>query len=249
MSNLINKLWRYDPQVNDFELFGTKHISILIIILSIVVIMYVEREKLKNIPQKPLEILLAIVMITPRILLYFWYGTYETSLQEILPLYLCRVTIICTAYTLFTGKDNVRFITYFWGMFGSIAALFFADTSGYTFPHIMFISFFVGHGALAIIVFYMIFIRDYSPDYNEFKRVMLWTVAYILLACFVNKLVGGNYNYLEQNPPAIKMSKEFVNSIFYKFFILGSFLTINCLQYLPIHLKRRKEDEFQRKIA
>lgn len=82
------------------------------------------------------------------------------------------------------------------------------------------------------------------PDYNEFKKAMLWTIGYILVACVVNRLVGGNYNYLEQNPPVLNMSAEFVKSIFYKFMILGGFLLIQCIEYIPAYLKRRQDSEY-----
>jgi len=241
MNTFLNAFWDYNLEANDFELFGTMHKSILLLILVVIVIMYIKREKIRNIPQRPMEVLLGMVMVTPRVLLYFWYGTYESSLQEILPLYLCRITIFCTAYTLLTGKNNFRFITYFWGMLGSILALIFVDTSGYTFPHIMFISFFVGHGSLCISVFYTIFIREYLPDYKDFKKAMWCYIVYIVVACVVNKLVGGNYNYLEQPPSTINMPAEFVNSIFYKLLILGTFLLITCMQYIPVHLKTRRK--------
>lgn len=248
MNIFLNEFWNYNLEANDFKLFGMMHISVLLFVLAIIVIMYIKRDKLKNIPQRPMEILLGIIMITPRVLLYFWYGTYESSLQEILPLYLCRITILCTAFTLFTGKNNVRFITYFWGMFGSILALIFVDTSGYGFPHIMFISFFVGHGLLVISVFYMIFIREYLPSYDEFKKAKQWTIVYILVACGVNKLVGGNYNYLERNPSVLNMPTEFVHSIFYKLMILGAFLLIQWIQYIPVHLKRKRDANCQNNI-
>lgn len=245
MNTFLNAFWDYNLEANEFELFGTMHISILIFILVVIVIMYIKREKIRKIPQRPIEILLGIFLITPRVLLYFWYGTYETSLQEILPLYLCRITIFCTAYTLLTGKNSVKFIVYFWGMLGSILALIFVDTSGYTFPHIMFLSFFLGHGLLCISVFYIILIREYLPDYKDFKRAMLSYIVYVLVACAVNKLVGGNYNYLEQPPSSVNMPAEFVNTIFYKLLILGTFLLITCIQFMPIHLKTRKRDNDQ----
>ncbi|GAA0181318.1 TIGR02206 family membrane protein [Clostridium sediminicola] len=241
MNYFFDELWNYDTHVNDFELFGIIHISILLFVAAIILFIYLKRDKIKKLPLRSIEIILGLIMITPRVLLYFWYGTYESSLQEILPLYLCRITIMCTAFTLFTGKNNVRFVTYFWGMFGSILALIFVDTSGYGFPHIMFISFFVGHGLLAISVFYMIFIREYLPSYDDFKKAKLWTIIYILVACVVNRLVGGNYNYLERNPSVLNMPVEFVNSIFYKLMILGSFLLIQCILYLPVHLIRKRE--------
>lgn len=225
--------WDYNPGNNDFVLFGKLHLSILLGIVLILLLIYNNREKLRNLPHRPIEITLGILLITPRLLMYVWYFDFETSLQEVLPLYLCRLVIICTAYTLITGRDEVRFIIYYWGLFGSTLALVFVDTGGYTFPHVMFFSFFMGHAIMAISVSYLIFVRDYRPSSDDLKKIIICSIVYIFITNEVNQMVGGNYNYLESTPSALPLSKKFVKSLYYKFSILSFFIICSVLEYLP----------------
>lgn len=233
MNDLLYQFWYYQPGGNAFVQFGKLHLSILLGLGLILLAMYHFREEIRSIPNRPLEIGLALVMIAPRIMMYFWLLNYETTLQEILPIYICRIVIICTAYDLLTGSDDLNFITYYWGLLGSVLALVLVDTGGYTFPHVMFFSFFVGHGAMAISVFYIIVIKGYRPDRNELKKAIVCSAAYIFFANEINQIVGGNYNYLEKNPAALPLPKGFVGTIYYKVSILGCLILSTIIEHIP----------------
>lgn len=240
LKTLLDRMFLYNPGINEFRIYGELHLLCLLMVAVVLFLMVRHKEKIKTDLARKFEITLGIILVTPRLLMYVWYLQNETSLQELLPLYLCRIVIICTAITLFTGSSKLHFIMYYWGLFGSVLALLFPDTSGYDCPHIMFISFFVGHGALAISVFYIIIIKGFIADKESLMHITICTIAYIAIACIVNKLVGGNYNYLEMNPVSFPLPINFVRSIFYKLSILGVFLLLVYIEYLPF-AKKRKE--------
>lgn len=244
MQQFINKFWEYNPKINEFEQFGRLHITILLIIAITIYLIYINRDSIRKLPQRPIEIGLGLMLVTPRLMMYFWYFNYETTLREVLPLYLCRIVIICTAYTLLTGRNELRFITYYWGVFGSVLALLFVDTGGYTFPHVMFFSFFVGHAIMFISAFYMVFISDYTPSIEDLRKIIICSVVYLFITNEVNQLVGGNYNYLESSPSALNLSKTFVKSMYYKLSILSCFILFSVIEYLPFKKKNRYKSKY-----
>lgn len=247
LQGFIKVFWSYRQHVNDFKLFGAVHMLMLVLIASLMIVMFLRREKIKHKNYRKLEIVLGLILLAQQVLMYAWYGTYSTSLKEMLPMYLCRLTILFTSYTMITGKDTFRHVVYFWGIFGAI--LVFVDTSGYGFPHIMFFSFFVGHGTLAVSVFYMIVIKGYRPSREDFNKTLIWNGVYILIACMVNKMVDGNYNYLEQKPYMLSISAGFVKSIFYKLTILGVFELLTCILYIPAYMHQRRSKREQQIVA
>jgi hypothetical integral membrane protein (TIGR02206 family) len=91
-------------------------------------------------------------------------------------------------------------VVYFWGLGGASIALLNPDTSGFVFPHIMFVQFFVGHGCIFICIFFMIFVYEYTPNFNSLKNVFKWTLIYLILVTPLNYLVDGNYSYLKAKP-------------------------------------------------
>jgi hypothetical integral membrane protein (TIGR02206 family) len=117
-------------------------------------------------------------------------------LKASLPLELCDVSIIISAI-MFASKSYLLYeIVYFWGMAGSLEALITPDLSIYTFPHFIFLQFFLSHGSIIILCLFMTFVYDYRPSFKSLIKSLVVLNIYAGFIGIYDKLMGTNIMYL-----------------------------------------------------
>lgn len=235
----------YKESPNDFQLFSPEHIVAMAVIVVIVALMVICRKQLQEMPKsdrRKLEIGTGILLLLARGGLYVYYFTFQIGIKEILPIYICRIVIIAMLYTLFTGKKQLHFISYFFGIIFGVLPLIVVDTGGYTFPHATFFSFFVGHGLILIVNLYFILIEGYRPGKKDLRKAMITLAFYFGLIALINPLVDGNYNYLQAAPPSIPLG-AFDGTVMYQFTLVTVFMMVMVLEYLPF--ARRKAESLE----
>lgn len=198
----LNEFWKSTTDVSKFKLYSTEHILSLLIIFFIIALIYFFRKNLRSFKcKKIIGYILSTTLFLQQSLLYIWYMDSDNfTLKESLPLYTCRISAILCIFMIVNGSHKLFDIVYFWGVGGASIALLNPDTSGFVFPHIMFVQFFVGHGCIFICIFFMIFVYEYTLDFNSLKNVFRWTLLYLILVGCINYLVDGNYSYLRAKP-------------------------------------------------
>lgn len=225
----------YQESSNDFTLFSVEHLLALAIIASLAMALILYHKKIQAwsyAGKRRLEIGAGVILLLPRIGLYVYYLVFGISFNEILPLYICRITIIAILYSLFTGNRNLRFLIYYFGIFFGVIPLILVDTSGYTFPHAMYFSFFVGHGMILLVNLYFLIVEGYRPGFHDFKMATKAMAIYFLVAAIANPLFQGNYNYLEVAPPIVQLG-SFNGTLAYKAIVVGVFMIVLVAEYLP----------------
>lgn len=183
-----------------FVPFNIQHL-IALVIIGIMLFTCFKFEKFYKKYDKPISMLLSILMFLQQGLLYLWYiSSGSFSVKESLPLYTCRIAIIISIFMLLNPKQWMVDIVYFWGFVGSFVALLSPDTSTFTFPHFMFLQYFIGHGLLIFTSIYMILIKKYNITLKSFIRVLKVTLMYVICIIPINYITGGNYAYLSGKP-------------------------------------------------
>lgn len=217
-----------------FPFFSELHIIPLLIVLagSYAIITNVDSlKKEKN--RRIFMISIGILMLSQQILLYTWYNMSSIGfLKDGLPLYLSRITSISIVIAFLTNKKSLNFIIFFIGSLGSVIALSIPDTSGYVFPHIMYIQFFTIHGCMFLATLFLFFVDNYRPDKNEFKKIIKFIIAYSIIISFINGFLGANYGYLEHPPASAKIFDLLPPGIIYKLGITAVMCSLMTIIYV-----------------
>jgi hypothetical integral membrane protein (TIGR02206 family) len=92
-------------------------------------------------------------------------------------------------------------VTYFWGLAGTIQALFTPDLPQH-FPSYPYFQYYIAHGGVVAAALVLVFGLGIRPRPWAFVRVAGLTLAYAALVGFVDALTGADYMYLRSKPVA-----------------------------------------------
>lgn len=245
--SLFNSFWGIGHHGHKlFVPFKTTHMVVLAIVAIVLISFIIFKQYYKRLNHRKVEFCLGIILLIQQILMYAWYITYRADLTESLPFYLSRITILFTAYTFITGKDRFTFITCIWGIMSGFIALFIVDTNGYNFPHFLFFSFFVGHGVLLIGSLYLIIIKEYRLDFNDYKKITLANLLYVVVVSGVNQILHSNYHYLERPPQHfLPIPPQLFGCLFYRICI---FLIMQAICSVVFVFIRKREHTNHNKL-
>lgn len=222
-----------------FQIFGNQHLIALFLVCMGIGWVYREREWMKS-HENLLARILALVLFLQQGFLYLWYITSGAfSWGESLPLYPCRLSILLTIVMLLKNSDRIYQVIFYWATAGATVALLSPDTSGFGFPHFMFIQYFIGHGGLLMAIGFMAWVRQHRISKDAIHSVYKWSLAYVAFVLPVNWLTGGNYGYLSR-PIAGNILAIFPKTPFlYLSFLLGAMFLLFGLIHISI-LRRRE---------
>ncbi|KEH86037.1 membrane protein [Clostridium novyi A str. 4540] len=240
MKNLY-VFWKALDESKSISLFSHAHVISLIIITLLCIFIYIYRNSLvEHSKEKFISHAIAYILILHQVSIYAWYiSNNKLVLQECLPLYPCRISIILSIIMLFNKSKNLFDILYFWGLGGASIALIFHDTTLYPFPHYIFIQFFISHGGIVISVLFMMFVHKYRPNLNSLKKTLIYTSLYFAVTIKVNYLTNSNYCYLRENPNLYSFNFIPKNELFICISTLLSFFFFFYILYIPFKNKYR----------
>lgn len=187
-----------------FQLFGSKHISALSIIILICLSFFYFRGRWDGRQKRIIRLALGTALALNELALHIWSAYWGIwNIQTMLPLHLCSVMVWVSVYALIAKDYRLYDFVYFLGMGGAIQALLTpADASAYDFPHFRIMQTFISHGLLVIIPIYLTVVEGLRPTLNSFKRLFLWVNIYLIVVFFINRSIGSNYLFTAQKPPS-----------------------------------------------
>jgi hypothetical integral membrane protein (TIGR02206 family) len=182
-----------------FQLFTNEHFFIigLTIFLSLFFV-WVGRKYDKS--REILRWFFGILLLTNMIVYQFdrfQLGYWNSN--EDLPLDLCDLANILTAFALLLKRRGMAEIAWCWVMTGTLNGLITPDFNG-VFPQVPYMSFFIGHAGLIIATSFLVFGMKLHPIKGAWLRVVLASQVYFAVAFSVNKIIGSNYGYLMHKP-------------------------------------------------
>jgi hypothetical integral membrane protein (TIGR02206 family) len=126
-------------------------------------------------------------------------GVPGSTFANSLPLQLCDIAILIAAAALWTRRPLLVEVNYFWGLAGTIQALFTPDLPQH-FPHYPYWQYYIAHGgvvaaALVLVVGLRIYPRPWAV-----VQVAAISVAYAAFVGAVDAVTGANYMYLRAKP-------------------------------------------------
>jgi hypothetical integral membrane protein (TIGR02206 family) len=147
---------------------------------------------------------LAVVLVIDEVSWWVYLvtgGVPDSRLAYSLPLQLCDVAIFIAAAALWTRRQLLVEVTYFWGMAGTIQALLTPDLPQH-FPSYPYFQYYIAHGGVVSAALLLVVGMRRHPRPWAVARVLALTVAYAALVGAVDALTGANYLYLRAKPPA-----------------------------------------------
>lgn len=183
-------------ELTPFTAFGPVHIGVLIVVAFVVVILPLQARRLdcRGRQYMARAIAAALLLNEAGKIVIRVYG-YGDPLRSALPLHLCAIAALLTAWMLLSRRYRLYEVVYFWGVGGSIPAMITPDLP-VGFPHPIFIVFFAGHGLTLLGVSYATVVYGYRPVRHSIGKTLVATLLLVVIMTPVNLLLDTNYLYL-----------------------------------------------------
>ena len=219
-----------------FVVFGRGHVAMLVALVVFGFLMLRFRGSSAATPRRA-RIALAALMVVTESSYHVWSFAIGTwTAQSMLPLHLCSVLIWTAACTLVTR--NVR--TYEFVYFMGIGAALTPEAGPYGVPHFRALETLTAHGLLIVAALYLTVVEGLRPTWSSIPRVVLGTIAYMLVVTGVNLAVGGNYMYTLGKPASASLLEAFGPWPWYLAPMIAAGI-LNCLLlYLPFWWSDRR---------
>jgi hypothetical integral membrane protein (TIGR02206 family) len=221
-----------------FGLFGPAHlITLLIIAVAAVVLPFLARRTLGTSAQYRLGSLIAFLLIGQEGF-HIWLLAmhYDQAVGSLLPLHLCGLSVVLTAWVLAARSYPAYEIVYFWAWGGTLQALATPDLS-VGFPDPAFIAFFIGHGLVIVGVLYATLVYRFRPRLiSIFKSLGALMIAVAIVAP-INVWLGTNYLFLCSKPSQTSLMDHLGPWPWYILSLAGLALVSSVVYYLPFLIK------------
>jgi hypothetical integral membrane protein (TIGR02206 family) len=171
-----------------------------------------------------------------------WRG-HTHALDNTIPFHLCDLAAIVAGFALFTRKQLLLTLTYFWGLAATMQALITpAVTIGP--PELPFIHFFVQHFAIIAAALYIPIVLKWRPLKTWWRAPLIVfgiSVIYQGLALLVNTLLGTNFAFASRPPGNPSLIDHLGPWPIYLFAMQGLALVLFFILALPF-IRVRKND-------
>ena len=182
------------------DLLALEHVgALLVIALVTAVLVWVARRR----PGAWLRVF-ALVLLADELSwwVYLAAGGGERGQRiQPLPLQLCDVAILVAAAALWTRRQAIVEVTYFWALAGTIQALLTPDLPQH-FPSYPYLQYYVAHGGVVAAALVLVVGLRLHPRPWAVVRVAGLTVAYTAFVGVVDAVTGADYMFLRSKPPS-----------------------------------------------
>lgn len=240
----IKYFYRIEEDGYVFPKFSMQHFIIVLFLISICCFIIFFKESLikDNKKRKILKLIFLFLLIFQQInFLYFFVFIKGTGIYESLPLYTCRFAIYASIFAIITGSEKFKGLSVYLGMIGSFIAFLSPDLEKYSFPHILFINYFLTHFLIYSVALYYIIIEKYSFSKEGLKNTLLILNLYLFITLFIDMLLDTNYAYLKKSPVMIEKFNMIPKMIYtLLIFLIYNLSIILCHKFLKFIKERKK---------
>ncbi|MEL3973477.1 TIGR02206 family membrane protein [Rossellomorea oryzaecorticis] len=234
MKDLLN--FRYEDY--PFELFSLSHFTAIILLLVLIYLLFMYRNRLKNKGKNAARWVLISLMVAGELFFHLWYGINDLwSLTINLPFQLCSISLYLCILMLLTRNRFLFEIAFFTSMTGAFVAMLTPELF-FGFPHLRYFQFFIVHAVIVLSCLYMIWVEGLTVTFSSLLKSFLVLNVIAAAVYGINLLLGANYMFLIHkpfNPSPIDYLGE------YPWYLLSleviSF-TLFYLIYLPFQIKK-----------
>ena len=188
------------------ELFAAEHAGALLVIAAMTVGLVVLGRRRPGLWLRGLAVILVADEVSWWVFLAAGGGEPGQRAQP-LPLQLCDVAIFVAAAALWTRRQLLVEITYFWGLAGTLQALLTPDLAQH-FPSYSYLQYYIAHGGVVAAALVLVAGMRLHPRPWAVAQVALVTVAYTGFVGLVDAVTGSDYMYLRSKPSSPTLLDE-----------------------------------------
>ncbi len=187
---------------NRLELFGPVHLSLLFVTVTLGVIIFIFRDKLKKFGNfKTIRITMAAVLSAnmavhylSKIILGIW------SYKADLPFHICFITNFFLIYILLTdNKRGLYGVVYFFTFVGPLPAMIWPDLD-YSWNSYTFYQFIISHHFMIICSLYCLLVLGYKVKFSGTLAAFIAGNSWVGLMMLFNNIFGTNYVMITELP-------------------------------------------------
>jgi len=185
-----------------FEMFSGVHMMMVLLLVILALLLFIFRRKLSVFSAKRQLIarLVAVSLLFIDILYHVWLIQSDRwQLSNSLPLELCSLSLLLTIVLLWTGNRKIYPFVFFAGIGGALQAIA-TPVLDIGYPHFRFFHFFYTHFGIILTALYFTLVRGYRPTFKGVLYTLLFLNLLLPVIIWVNKLVDGNYMFLQRKP-------------------------------------------------
>lgn len=116
------------------------------------------------------------------------------TIQENLPFYMCRLSVLVLLYYTLTQDKRVESFLFFWGATG-LAGVIYPNGPMDNIANLT-ETFFIDHYVLAVMPFYLVSIKGYIPRKRDMYMITGLMAMILFLFIPINQIMGADYFYL-----------------------------------------------------
>lgn len=124
----------------------------------------------------------------------------QWGIDHSIPLQLSDLAALATAYALWSCRQWVFSLTYYWGLTLSMQALLTPALQGSDFPDKGFLVFWTVHLLVVWAAIYLTWGLGMRPNWHSYRVVVAASFCWASVAFVFNSLAGTNYGFLNRKP-------------------------------------------------
>jgi hypothetical integral membrane protein (TIGR02206 family) len=192
-----------------FHPYGPAHLTVIALTFGLPVFFWATaRQPGREGYRKAIRYSLAGLLLADWFAYEYWrYTEGQFTPMDALPMQLCDWALIAVVIALITCRRGVYEAAYFWGLAGTLQAVFTPNLpEGFPDPH--FFDFFISHSGIVISVLVLTLVERLRPHPASIVRALIWSEVYFVAAVLVNYLTGADYGFLSAPPQAASLLSD-----------------------------------------
>ncbi|MGC4014146.1 MAG: TIGR02206 family membrane protein [Luteolibacter sp.] len=190
--------------------------------------------------------ILILLNLSPSLMVRLaWSGYPDPGIENRLPLQLCDIAALVSAFALMSRDRTLCDLTYFWGLAATTQALL-TPALQLGFPSWPFVVFFVQHFAIVATALFLPLADGWRPRipwWSSPARAWLWVNVYIVFAMAVNASLGSNFGFASHKPANPSLLDFLGPWPWYLLSLQGIALLLFLLLSLPFLLLRKPKPD------
>lgn len=226
-----------------FQIFGPLHMLLSFLTISISVLLFIHRDKLRRFKYKEnVRYILAAVLFINMAVYYvskIILGIYDWKID--LPLHFCFITGYIFMYILITGNKNLYRVIYFFTFAGPIPAMIWPDLA-FSYDRYIFWQFVISHHFMLLSSVYVLIVLEYKVFKKDIlKAFVVGNIIVGFMAVF-NNIFNTNYIMIKELPAQIYKMYPFVKYLSPIFWLELVAIFAIVIAYIPAYLMNRLDN-------
>jgi hypothetical integral membrane protein (TIGR02206 family) len=197
LERYFSKIWLGYP----FEIFNLPHLIALAGVACACMLVFGLRRHFTPTSKRIFRRILAGILLFSQTSFILWLiYIREFSFTTALPLHMCSLFIVLSAFMLLFRSYKIYEFSYFLGTGGAVYALITPDIGFYNFPHFLPVQTMIAHGCLLLAQIYMTAVEGFRPDWRSLRKVYLGVLIYSTIVIVINTIIGSNYLFFAFKP-------------------------------------------------